>query len=125
LRGLGRTGGLEIVWLFAKMVSSGGLWALGFGLWALGLVLKFFLDLTAKKLVSWCFGLGLGLDLGFGLAGFGAGLRLSGCLPKWLAVAGFGLWALDLTVTAKKLVSLGFLGLGGAWAGLGRGWTWA
>ena len=102
---------------------------MGFGLWALGFGLGF-LDLTAKKLVSWCFGLGLGLDLGLGWAGLRvraglAGLRLSGCLPKWLAVAGFGLWALDLTVTAKKLVSLGFLGLGGAWAGLGRGWTWA
>ena len=80
----------------------------------------------ASELVFWAWaGLRAGLGWACGVWAGLAGLRLSGCLPKWLAVAGFGLWALDLTVTAKKLVSLGFLGLGGAWAGLGRGWTWA
>ena len=61
----------------------------GFGLAGFGLDCQ-----KASELVFWAWaGLRAGLGWACGVWAGLAGLRLSGCLPKWLAVAGFGLWA--------------------------------
>ena len=77
-----------VVWWFGSLV-----------VWVL--VLKFFLDLSAKMLVSWCFG--------------GGWWSLVG----WVLGFGNSVLKIFLDLSAKMLVSLGFLGLDWAWAGLG------